>query len=376
MSFRNLAQATAGLLFLAFTSFAQITTLEGDVKGADGKALQGAVVKIERTDIRGNYQTKTDKKGHYFHTGLPIGFYTITVQVDGKDADKVTGVKTSPGDPKNVSFDLAQAAARAQSGGGAPVPQETRGMSNDQKAALEKNMKEREAQLKKRAELNESFNAGLAAVQAKQWPEAVAALTKAAEVDTTQPAVFANLAEAYVGLASTKTGADFDQAMTKGLEAYAKAIELKPDDPATHNNYALALAKAKKFDEMQVELGKAVALDPPGAGKYYYNLGALLVNSGQNDKAGEAFQKAIAADPNYAEAYYQYGVTLVSKAQIGADGKVTPVPGTVDALNKYLSLQPTGQFAASAKEMLTTLGSSVQTQFQNPDAGKSSKKKK
>ena len=176
-------------------------------------------------------------------------------------------------------------------------------------------MKEREAQLKKRSELNDSFNAGMTAAQNKQWPEAVAALTKAAEVDPTQPAVWAQLAEAYVGLASTKTGADFDAAMAKGLEAYAKAIELKPDDAATHNNYALALAKAKRFPEMQAELAKAVQLDPPGAGKYYYNLGALLVNSGQNDAAGEAFKKAIDADPNYAEAYYQYGVTLVSKAR-------------------------------------------------------------
>ena len=88
MSFRNLAHASAGLLLLAFTSLAQITTLEGDVKGTDGKPVVGAVVKIERTDIRGNYQTKTDKKGHYFHTGLPIGMYTITVQMDGKEADK------------------------------------------------------------------------------------------------------------------------------------------------------------------------------------------------------------------------------------------------------------------------------------------------
>ena len=375
MKFRSLAQATAGLFLLAFTSLAQITSLEGDVKGMDGQPVVGAVVKIERTDVKGNYQTKTDKKGRYFHTGLPIGLYNITVQVDGKDVDKQGNVKTSPGDPKEVNFDLKQAAARQAAGPGVSAAQE-RGMSAADKAALDKNMKDREAALKKRSELNDSFNTGLTAVQNKQWPEAVAALSKASEVDPTQPAVWAQLAEAYVGLGSTKTGADFDAAMAKGIEAYAKAIEMKPDDAATHNNYALALAKAKKFPEMQAELAKAVQLDPPGAGKYYYNLGALLVNSGQNDTAGEAFKKAIDADPNYADAYYQYGVTLVAKAQIGADGKINPVPGTVDALQKYLTLQPNGTFAQAAKDMLTTLGSSVETKFQNPDAGKSTKKKK
>jgi tetratricopeptide (TPR) repeat protein len=373
MSFRTVAQGSAGLLLLAFTSLAQITSLQGDVKGMDGKPVQGAVVKIERTDIKGNYQTKTDKKGHYFHTGLPIGLYNITVQMDGKDVDKQTGIKTAPGDAKDISFDLRQAGMRGGPGGAPLTADQQRGLSAADKAALEKSMKERESALKKRAELNENFNKGLAAIQAKQWPEAVDCLVKAAEADPTQTAVYAQLAEAYMGLASTKTGAEFDAATSKGLEAYAKAIELKPDDAATHNNYALALAKAKKFPEMQTELAKAVQLDPPGAGKYYYNLGALLVNGGQPVPAGEAFKKAIDADPNYAEAYYQYGVSLVAQAKVGADGKIVPVPGTADALNKYLSLQPTGQFAQAAKDMLTTLGSSVDTSFQNPNTKKGKK---
>jgi len=63
----------------------------------------------------------------------------------------------------------------------------------------------------------------------------------------------------------------------------------------------------------------------------------------------------------------------VGKAQIGADGKITPVPGTVEAFNKYLELQPDGPYAQPAKDMLTTLGSSVQTQFQNPNAKKDTK---
>jgi tetratricopeptide (TPR) repeat protein len=185
--------------------------------------------------------------------------------------------------------------------------------------------------------------------------------------------VWAQLGEAYVKLAEGKTGAEFDTTIGKGLQAYSKAIELKPDDPASHNNYALALSKAKKFPEMQAELKKAADLDPPNAGKYYYNLGAVLVNTGQNDAAGEAFKKAIELTPTYADAYYQYGVTLVGKAAIGADGKVTPVPGTVEAFQKYLELAPTGQWAPSAKEMLGSLGGSVETKFTDPNAKKNTK---
>ena len=64
MKFRNLAFATAGLLVLALTSLAQVTAIEGDVKGIDGQPLKGAQIQIVRTDIKGNYKVNTDKKGH------------------------------------------------------------------------------------------------------------------------------------------------------------------------------------------------------------------------------------------------------------------------------------------------------------------------
>ncbi len=88
------------------------------------------------------------------------------------------------------------------------------------------------------------------------------------------------------------------------------------------------LAKQKKFDEAQAELTKAAQLDPPQAGKYYYNIGAVLVNTGQMEPAGEAFKKAIEIDPNYADAHYQYGIYLIGKATTTADGKITRAAGT------------------------------------------------
>jgi tetratricopeptide (TPR) repeat protein len=385
MKFRNLILATAGLLFFGFTAMAQITAIEGDVKADDGKPLVGAVVKIDRFDITAHYKTKTDKKGHYFYNGLPLGNYNVTIEVDGKDVDQQKGVRSKLGDPTNVSFDLqaskksrdaAQAAMQQAGAGGQLTKDMERGMSAAEKATLEKTLKEREGQLKQHKELNDAFNAGMTAIADKQYDQAVQALTKASEIGPTELAVWANLADAYMKLAGTKTGPEFDDAATKGLAAYAKAIELKPEDAATHNNYALALVQAKKVPEAQAELTKAAQLDPTNAGKYYYNLGAVLTNANQADAAVEAFQKAIAADPKYAEAYYQYGVSLVSKASYGADGKVTPVPGTVEALQKYLELAPSGQFAQAAKDMLTTLSASVDVSYRNPNAKEAPKKKK
>jgi tetratricopeptide (TPR) repeat protein len=396
MKFRNLVVAAAATLFLALASFAQITAMEGDVKGEDGKPLQGAVIKIARTDIKGNYTVKSDKKGHFFYNGLPIGTYNVTVEVGGKEMDGVNGVHTRLGDPVEVPFNLetkakarvaqnAQLQQAAATGAGLTKEQE-RGMTKEQKEAMDKAIKERENSMKKNKELNDAFNTGITALQAanaaadpaeksKQYETAVASLTKASELDPKQVAVWAQLADAQVGQAGTKTGPEFDAAMAKGLEAYTKAIELNPNDGATHNNYALALAKAKKFDEMKVELNKAAQLDPTKAGQYYYNLGALMVNAGQNDAAVDAFKKAIEADPKHADSYYQLGVGLVSKATLAADGKMTPVPGTVEAFQKYLELAPNGQFAEGAKGMLETFNTKVDTSYKNPNAPQQKKKK-
>ena len=99
------------------------------------------------------------------------------------------------------------------------------------------------------------------------------------------------------------------------------------------------------------------------------------MNNGQSEPAGAAFKKAIDADPNYADAQYQYGIYLIGKATLGSDGKYDPVPGTREAFQKYLELKPDGPFAESAKGMLASLSGSVDTSYQNPTAKKKTTKK-
>jgi tetratricopeptide (TPR) repeat protein len=260
-------------------------------------------------------------------------------------------------------------------------------LTPEQKAALDKSMKDNKEKMQKNKALNDAFNEGLTALQAapsqttpeakaQQYTTAVTALQKASELDATQPAVWSNLGDSYMGLAGTKTGPDFDDACAKGIAAYNKAIELKPDDPATHNNYGLALAKAKKYTEAEAELRKAAELDPPSAFQRFFNLGALLTNIGQGEQAAKAFKAAIDAapdNPKNAEAYYQYGLSLAGQATVDKDGKFVAPPGTLDAFNKYLALAPTGPNAQPSKEMISQLGGSIQTTYQDPNAKKKKK---
>jgi len=365
---------------MSVAAFAQTSSIAGQVKGEDGQPLKDAWIKIERKDIKGSYKVKTNKKGEFFHAGLPLGTYDVILEVDGTMRDQVKNLRTTLGDPKPVNFDLqamkakndarsAAMSARAASGGPAKLTkEEARDMSPEEKAAIEKAMKEREQAMSKNKALNDAFNAGMEALKQQQYEPAVAAFTKASEMDPKQHVVWANLAESLMGQSKTKTGDEKKALETKGLEAYAKAIELKPDDSGYHNNYGLALARSGKFPEAQAELNKAAEMDPPNAGRYFYNLGALLVNSSQLEPAGEAFKRAIQADPNYADAHYQYGIYLISKAKTDEKGVVTPEAGTREAFQKYLELKPDGPYAESAKGMIAMLGGKIDTEYKNPSA--------
>jgi tetratricopeptide (TPR) repeat protein len=366
--FRGYVLSGFCFLWFAGAAWAQISAIEGDVKGPDGQPLKGAVILIERQDMKGTYKgAKSDKKGHYIYNGLPFpGTYNVSIFVDDQKRDETKGVRTQIGDPVNVSFDLKAAAAQQQAApatGAAPTPEQARGLTKEQKEALEKQAKDNAAIMAKNKALNDVFNAGKEALAAKNYDTAVDSFQKGVEMDPNQNVIWANLADAYVGEANGKTGADQQAALDKAAEAYTKAIALKPETPGYHNNYALTLAREKKYDEAQTELTKAATLDPPNAGHYYYNLGALYVNSGQSGPAEAAFKKAIEASPDYADGQYQYALALSARLTTDKSGKVIAPEGMKDALQKYLQLEPMGQFADAAKGLLQAIGATINADF-------------
>ena len=62
----------------------------------------------------------------------------------------------------------------------------------------------------------------------------------------------------------------------------------------------------------RVKDAKAIEVEPKGAAKYHYNLGVFLLGANQSKEATEEFRRAIESDPAYAEAQYQYSVTLLA----------------------------------------------------------------
>ena len=61
--------------------------------------------------------------------------------------------------------------------------------------------------------------------------------------------------------------------------------------------------------------------------------------------------KAIAADPKMADAYYVKALALFGQSKPEDNRLVVPA-GTAEALKKYLELDPAGNHAQNAREML------------------------
>ena len=344
---------------------AQFGQMTGSVIGEDGEPAANMVVAIDRDDIKGHYEVKTDKNGKFFHAGLPLGRFTVSVMKDGKKLFSQGNVQTRLSAPVDVPINLREERARTEAqAAGLQIPAEQGGkLTEEQMKAIEAASKERDEAIKKRQELMSKFGAAMEAMKNKDFDTAITTFQAASEVDPTQHVIFAQLGEAYSGKAGqSKDSAQKKEFLTKSTDAYKKAIEIKADDASYHNNYALALVNLGQVQEAQAELMKAAQIDTANAGQYYFNLGAVLVNTGHMQEAADAFRKSTEASPTSADGYYQLGVTLIGMATLDPKtGAMLPPPGTQEALQKYLELAPTGKDAAAAQSLLDTLNAAVPT---------------
>jgi tetratricopeptide (TPR) repeat protein len=355
--------------------FAQSSaTVKGVCKDLQGNPIaDGTVLYVSQTNGQ-KYPIKTNKKGEYYSLGLTAGAYSVTLYQSaddfkaGKELFHVNGFPVTLGE-NTLDFDLKKEQERAAQGQGMTPEQ-----AKQRQEALEKQEKEKTT-IKT---LNEKIVAANTAIKAGDFETAITTLNEATQTDPTRDVIWAQLADAYRGSALKQTDhAEKDKRLQEAMADYQKAIDLKqksmeasgkkePDDvkrlAAYFNNLGEAAGKAGKVDDALKAYTMAAQVNPDGAAGYYYNAGAVLTNAGKIDDAIAAFDKCIAADPNKADAYYQKGVNLIGKATLQGDKMVAP-PGTAEAFQKYLELAPTGPYADVAKQMLTSIGASVETGF-------------
>jgi tetratricopeptide (TPR) repeat protein len=370
----------------ASLSLAQSTgSVKGVCKDADGKPIAGAVVEWTGTDTGRTYNIKTNNKGEYFSLGITPGKYNVKLLLDGKELDHINGAPVGL-DEFTLDFDLKKEQAKEAAGQGLTPEQLKARQEQQEKVAKEQGTVK---------QLNDMLTQAKTASDAKDYDKAISVLNDANAIDSNRDPIWGKLADAYLNSAVKQTDSDEKKKRYEMAAAdYQKAIDLrKASEQAAkeannnknlaiyYNNLGQADSKIGKLDDAIAAYNQAVQLDATNAGMYYFNEGAVYSNAGKVDDALAAFNKVIAIDPataadpdvakkRQAAAYYQKGINLIGKATIGKDNKMIVPDGTAEAFQKYLELDPDGRDAQTAKDMLASIGASVETGFGKKKASK------
>jgi tetratricopeptide (TPR) repeat protein len=336
---------------------AQDGQINGSIIDFDGKPWADLAVKI-KSDQGAAQDGKTDANGKFSFIGLKNGKYTFTVQPPQMSTPFTVPAEVRSGNPAVINLNF--------------------------KEILEKQNPEAAAELKKRQEDQQKFTgmkehfakggefldqerlakAEVAKAQANQRDAAkqkvmdlsTQAVTEfqeaqkaAPEKDTNQHLFWARMGEAY----------DLAGRNDEAINAYQQAVTLKPDNPNYYNNLGNVLGRTGKIDEAKAAYTKSAELDPPNAALAWRNFGISLYQANRMTEAIEPLKKSAELDPKNAQSWYLLGTCMVADPKIyktvGDKIEVTPTPGTVEAFEKAIELDPNGVYGMQAKQGLEQL---------------------
>jgi tetratricopeptide (TPR) repeat protein len=405
---RNKLLAVLLLAFLSGLAAAQNTSVKGKVTDREGKPMEGAKVTFKNLEDGSKYDIKVNKKGEYFSLGVKPGPYDIILSKDGKSVFSLNKVPVGLDEQKN-NFDLdlrkeqgaavagqrevsvpegAQQPQTAQGGTAQPAaPQDPNApivLTEEQQKKLtpeqKKEYEEYQKNLKENSKIK-GLNGILAQAQtqakAGNYDQAATLVQGAAEQDPNRALLWAILGQYQSDSARKMTDrAQRSQRFGEAATSFDKALQLhtaNPDPKQETASWRVGLGSALdgsgKYDDSLKAFAQAAdeagAANPKIAALAHYNSGLVLSKTGKVDEAAAEFDKAVQLDPTMADAYYQKGTALIAKATADKNGKIIPAPGTEEAFQKYLEMQPNGRFAESATAQLEFLGAKVQTKVKN-----------
>jgi tetratricopeptide (TPR) repeat protein len=338
---------------------AQTGSISGSIMDINGKPW--ADVGIRAVSEQGAKQeTKTDSGGKFSLPNLRSGIYTVFV------------IFPPPND-KQAPYEVK---TRVQSGEDAKVDLNFKDVIAKQGAEAQEQVKKQEEAKVKFEGMRAHFNAGNAILEqekaaktelqkatpdqrdaAKQKladladqaaKEFQAAQQSAPEKDSNMHLLWAKLGEAY----------DTAGRNEEAAQAYQQAINAKADVPGYYNNLGNVQARLGKIDEAKAAYTKSAELDPANAATAWRNFGISLYNANRLGDAVEPLQKSAELDPKNPQTWYLLGASLVYKMTIKKVGdKQVPefAPGTIEAYQKAIELDPNGPYGAQAKAGLEQL---------------------
>ncbi len=330
-------------------------TVLGNVKDESGKPMEGISIIIEPDGGGVAITATTDSNGHFVKQGIPAGSYVVTYKQGETLLFKIkanvalgkeTDASLNLGDPK-----IAEYMAR--------VKKENEEMAKFGKLKL--HFDAGTAALAQatdlRTQLNKAPTAQKPDLKAKLDPVASQAISEFQEAlkvidekdEANRVSVLTQLSLAYEA-----AGKYDEEAQTIQL-----VVAIKPD-ASLYNNLGNALAKGNKVDEARAAYLKSGELDPANMAEAYRNFGAVLFNLGRlSDPAvAEMLRKSTQLDPANAQGWFLLGVALVANITFKDEGgKMIPQlqPGTVEAYQKCIDLDPNGPLGEQARQGLQGL---------------------
>lgn len=358
-----LASLLAAMLVVAVAplALAQDTgKIHGHVQDPLGVAMGNVKVTLSTDGGRtAKYTFTSDANGDYKGNGIAPGAYAVTLfNSQGKTADQFTDVKITAGNDTLQDFDLSRPAYIAKM-----TPEEKK--AYEEAKAKNASISKENAQIKN---LNADLKQARADDQQNNYAAADALMTRDTQAKPEEALLWVELGRAQKG---EKKLDDAATSLKKGVDLDTASKKPHPDvEAAAENDLGEVLATQGKVPDAQAAYDAAVKDDPKNAGMYYGNEAIMMDRTGQVDATIAAADKAIAAEPNKPIPYYLKGKALINKATVDPKtNKIVAPPGTAEAYQKYLSLDPNGPFAADAKAILAEIGTTVKTKYK---AGKKS----
>lgn len=357
--------ALAAILVVALASVAapraaaQSGSISGTILDITGKPWVDVTIRAV-SDQGAKQETKTDSGGKYSLPNLRAGAYTVFIVFpppNDKQAPYEAKCRVQSGEDVKVEINFKDVLAKQGSEAQEQVKkaEEAKVKFEGMKAHFTAGNTILEQEKVARTELQKATpdqkgaaKQKLADLSDQAAKEFQAAQQAAPEKDPNLHLIYAKLGEAY------DTAGRNDEA----AQAYQQAIATKPDVPGYYNNLGNVLARAGKIDEAKAAYTKSAELDPANAATAWRNFGISLYNANRLGDAVEPLQKSAELDPKNPQTWYLLGASLVYKMTIKKVGdKQIPefAPGTIEAYQKAIELDPNGTYGLQAKQGLEQL---------------------
>lgn len=336
---------------------AQDSGISGTLFDLEGKPWPDQTITAE-SEQGNKTEAKTDKAGKYTFTGLKAGTFKLSVMLPYQKEPYVAGqVKLSAGQVVPADLNMLELVAKKNPDYAAAVKKQAEEGKKSQgmkvhfdagDVALNAAKQAKADQAKAPAEQRDTLKQQATDEAQKAITEFEAAKAAAGEKDTNLPLIYSRLGDAY------EAAGRADDA----IAAYKSAIEIKPA-ASFYMNLGGVQGRAGKTEDATASFQKAAELDPANAAQAWRNYGIIMYRAQKTQEAIEPLKKATELDPKNAQAWYLLATCMTADPSIykqtASSIEVNPKPGTVEAFQHAIDLDPNGPWGKEAKAGLDQL---------------------